>query len=378
MTEKKSFIDSTPAKWILAIITILSLGWALFQSFHVNNPKLQYEVLSQAKLFNKTEDLSTVRLLVDTVDVLKGNQNISFYVIKVQNVGSQHLRWDDYDEGAFGLIIKDGRVLQDVDFVDASTQHIEDRFFESGISNTECFITIPKITLDRNEWYTISFSIIHSDDAIPSFAPVGKIVGQKQIIITSSSKETNQMSNREMILLGGMRVNIARAFIFLFIWLVVIVIVGNLVSGISDITNKRKKQKVLEQIIKDSSIPSFVRDDYLKHETMNIYIALNYYGLGNQRLNRAYHNALSFISSVDHIDVNKFNKCVSLNNEINRLVKEGFLLKDETGVITIPEDVMKAAEKIFTILGEENIYKRALLHNINDDIEIVESEEGEY
>lgn len=92
MTEKQTIIDSPFAKWFLAGVAVLGFGWGVFQTFHVKTPKLRYEIVSQAKMFNKSDAPATVKLLVDTVDVLRGNQNISFYVIKVQNVGNQNLR----------------------------------------------------------------------------------------------------------------------------------------------------------------------------------------------------------------------------------------------------------------------------------------------
>ena len=82
MSEKVSFIDRPYSKWALAIVSILGFGWGLFQTFHTKAPKLKYEIVSQVSLFNKTNELSSVKLLVDTIDVLREDRNISLYVLK--------------------------------------------------------------------------------------------------------------------------------------------------------------------------------------------------------------------------------------------------------------------------------------------------------
>lgn len=358
MSEKASLIDRPLAKWILAIATILSTSWGLFQTFHVKNPKLQYEVLSQARLFNKTEDLSSFKLYVDTIDVLKGNQNISFYVIKIQNVGSQHLRRNDYDEGSFGLIVNDGNILQKVDFVESSAQYIEDSYKKCQSSSTEEFVGIPKITLDRKEWYTISFSIIHNDDSIPSFHPVGKIVGQKDISVIPYSQETNQTSFREKILLGGIGVNVVRAIVFLMFWIVFIMIIDIISSGISDGINNIKQERVSKLIVQNADFPSFIRDDYIRNNITNIRIANHYYELGDEQLNKKYQEAIRIITSIENVYLKEFDVYKSMHIDIERLIGSGYLVKDAKGTLIIPREGRETVSKIIEILKKNCIEYR--------------------
>lgn len=359
MSDKKSFIDSPTAKWILAIATILSMSWGLFQTFHVKNPKLQYEIISQAKLFNKTEDISTVKMLVDTVDVLKGNQNISFYVVKIQNVGNQHLRWNDYDEGPFGIKVSNGKILQGVEFIEASADHIWERYHDFESHSTDYYIDVPKMTLDRKEWYTVSFSIIHNNDTLPSFIPVGKIVGQKQMVVISS-QESGQLSFREMVINGSLWINVARAFFFLIIWIVVIMIVMIIVPGLSDAIRKKKAKRVLEQIIKDASISGYIRDDYLKNNDINISLAKHYYGLGNKQLNKSYINAIRYLSDFKNVETDDFDDYLTMYRDINHLIKIRYLMKNNKDELSIPRDAKDAVDKILDVLGKYDMDIRFL------------------
>ena len=354
MSDKKSIIESGLAKWILAIVALLSLGWAIFQTYHVKTPKLRYEIVSQAKMFNKSERLSTVQLLVDTVDVLKENQNISFFVIKIQNIGNQHLRWDDYDEGRFGLSVQNGQILQEVAFDSASVQHIEDRYNEQSLDFSEAFIEIPKISLDRNEWYMISFSVIHDDGVTPSFVPFGKIIGQDKIQVIASS-DTEQLSYSEKLFFGSFWINLVRAIVFLLIWIIIIIIIGFIVIEISDFLDDRKRERVLKQITQDSEIPAFIRDDYLKNKDINISIAYHYFGMGDAQLNLTYTNALDYLSHATNVTTDDFDRYKTLYVDINGLIEKGYLTKDGNGIIMIPRIVKDSVFRILNLLKENKL-----------------------
>lgn len=352
MAEKKNFIDSPLAKWTLAVVALLSLGWGVFQTFHVRNPKLQYEITSQAKLFNKAEDLSAVKLLVDTVDVLRDNQNISSYVIRIQNVGNQNLRWSDYDEGLFGLEVNNGVILQEVDYVEASSPYLKENFKDYHLDNTGNFITIPRISLDRNDWYSVSFSVIHRDELSPSFCPKGKIIGQREILLNTSSIKKTRLSISDTIFGGGILAFIIRLFAFLIIWLFLLVIIVYSISGLSEYFEKRREERVLRTITQDSSLPGFLRDDYLKNKSYNIHLAEHYYSHGDKMLSVFYKKIVEYLSNFENIDSKDFDRYKSIYSEINELIKIGYVHKQEDGGLIIPRDVNVAVEKILTLLKQ--------------------------
>lgn len=355
MTEKQTIIDSPFAKWFLAGVAVLGFGWGVFQTFHVKTPKLRYEIVSQAKMFNKSDAPATVKLLVDTVDVLRGNQNISFYVIKVQNVGNQNLRWNDYDEGRFGFSVENGRVLQEVVLDETCAQHIEDRYRELSPTSSECFVEIPKITLDSKEWYSISFSVIHEEGVLPSFNPVGKIIGQKQIVVSAPSSESEAMTFTEIMFFGSFWANVVRAAVILLLWLFVALIIGIIVMAASDGVDNRKSRRALNQVVQDPSIPSFMRDDYIEVGDYYVSIADHYFGLGGEQLKKVYDNAVAYLSVLDNAASEEFDRYSTVFRDVNQLMGKGYLLKALNGDIAIPRDVKESVSKIMDILKRNRI-----------------------
>ena len=354
MKDETPFIKSTIANWIMAILTMFSIGWGIYQTYHVKNPRLQYEIVSQVELFNKTNDLSKITLLLDTIDVLKENLNIAYYVIKVQNVGNQHLRAGDYDEGVFGIAVNDGIIIQEINLVDASTQHISDRYKELQSSFTKDFVNIPRISLDRNDWYSISIAVIHDDSASPTLIPVGKIIGQKKIIVTTASNDSEHLSFSEKLFKGGIWINLARAVIFLIIWIVIIMVIGTtILNRIANRENK-KDENIYNGIVHDTSIPGFVKDDYKKNQEVNIVKASYYYKMKPERLNEEYKKIEQLLSTVNDINYEEIDEQIITYKDIKKLIELGYLQKDDNGAIVAPANLKKTIFKVENILTENN------------------------
>ena len=365
MKDETPFIKSTIANWIMAILTMFSIGWGIFQTYHVKNPRLQYEIVSQIELFNKTDDLSKITLLLDTIDVLKENQNIAYYVIKVQNVGNQHLRAVDYDEGAFGIAINDGIIIQDINLVDASTQHISDRYKELQLPFSNHFVNIPRISLDRNDWYSISIAAIHVDGVSPTLIPVGKIIGQKEIIVTTASTDSEHLSFSEKLFKGGIWINLARSVIFLIIWVVIIMIILTSLLNRLERRESKKDERAYKGVVNDQSIPGFIKNDYIKNQEVNIVKASYYYKMEPERLNEEYKKIEQLLSTVNDINYDEIDEQIITYKDIKKLIELGYLQKDANGAIVAPANLKKTIFKVENILTENNRagkYSRGIKH----------------
>lgn len=354
MKDKTPFIKSSIANWIMAILTMFGIGWGIFQTYHVKNPRLQYEIVSQVELFNKTDDLSKITLLLDTIDVLKENQNIAYYVIKVQNVGNQHLRAGDYDDGAFGITVNDGIIIQEINLVDASTQHISDRYKELQPSFSTSFVNIPRISLDRNDWYSISIAVIHNDVVSPTLVPVGKIIGQKEIIVTTPSTDSEHLSFSEKLFKGGIWVNLARAIIFLIIWMVIVMIIVSTLLVRLENRESIKDHRIYNGIVHDTSIPGFIRDDYMENQEVNIVKASYYYKMEPERLNEEYKKIKQLLSTVDNVNYEEIDEQIITYRDINKLIELGYLQKDKDGAIVVPANLKKPIFKVDNLLTVNN------------------------
>lgn len=370
MKKISSIFNQSTVSITIAIIGVL---FTVLSMLINKKPEIQYEVISSAKVFNNTEDLFDVKVLVDTVDVLKRNQNISYFVIKVQNVGNNDLSWNGYDKGMFGLSIYDGEILQGIDIVDASDPHIIERYSEEYESYSKCFIPIPKISLDSDEWYKIAFGVLHNNDRSPSFIPQGKIIGQKQIKIVPLSDNDDEEYFLKKIFAGNALINIARALIYLIVWFIIFLILGFIVSKIVELVDNKKERRVLNDIAKSVSISSFVRDDYVKNKDLNIRIASHYYGLGCSALNELFVDAAAFLSDPRNITNPDYERNIESYKNIYYLLEKGYLYKDDNGNLIIPSDYKTSVDIVREVLTKNHMLSHwenssvATLYHIDTD-----------
>lgn len=356
MAENKSFIDSPFAKWILAIFGIVGTVFGFFGYFHIANPKIVYEIQSKAVLFNRTEALSSVRLYVDSLDVLQSNQNISIYTFKVSNKGSSSLTSDHYDDGAFGIKVSNGDIIKEPTVGDASNDHIIERYHDLSPSSTLDFVEIPHIALDKGEWYSFSLAILHTYDSEPTFLPIGKIIGQKELYIAVSSEE---LPFWDSVFYGDWFVTSIRAVLYFLILLIVILVLVLVVNPIVEFEHKRKVEKTKTKIAMNSRIPGFVRDDFVSVDVNRraiINIAWYYYSLGTERLNEYYCNAKQFVLDSNNLGDSEFIKMRQIYLDINRLVAEKYLSIDNNGIIMVPQTLEESVKTIIKDGGLQNEY----------------------
>ena len=110
--NKKENRHSTIMSWIGTIAGIIGLIVTIFVSVKKNEPKLEYTIVSKIDFFNNSEPVPYIKVfLADSINVQENNYNITAYNIKVENKGTKHIKYSDYDEGFFGLKVDNGTLL---------------------------------------------------------------------------------------------------------------------------------------------------------------------------------------------------------------------------------------------------------------------------
>ena len=110
----KPIWDSKLGKHIIAIGTILSFligtfGFVMY--FKKDASKLEFIIESESCLINNDEQLPQMRIMVDSVDILDNDENITIYSLKITNSGSKNISYYDYDNGEIGIRVHNGRII---------------------------------------------------------------------------------------------------------------------------------------------------------------------------------------------------------------------------------------------------------------------------
>lgn len=174
MEEKRtvtSILDSSFMKWVAFIFATIGVVWIFYDNFVKKNcANFEYEILSETSIFNNQEDISLLRIFIDSLDVQKSHANISFFTIKITNNGDKHISTESYDSGNFGLNLHNGFVIEPPVLISASTEYLQRKINPDLLKlRDSAFIEIPRTSLDIDDYYIIKFGMLHHNDSIPIF-----------------------------------------------------------------------------------------------------------------------------------------------------------------------------------------------------------------
>ncbi len=370
----KGFINNSLVQIIVILLTIIGTVIGIISYFHNNEPNLEYEIVSRTQIFDATQKISSLTVFFDSLDVQKNNLNISVFTVKVLNNG-QHVNPNLYDGGDFGLKIKNGSIIEKPSIVKTATAHIQDRLESHFISynNDSIYVSIPKIALDKDEYYIIKIGVIHNNDSIPELFCVGKIVGQKQIYIRN-------MEDQEGIFYKAFNGDWISQIIRLICYgiVLILIVIGLLILTIS-ITDHveqshflKQNKRIMSDIQTNSNIQQTVREDFLK---LGKYKLLRFQRILNEisktdEYNQCILNILPTLlknkSMITNNSDSGFICDISIENEkedieislseITELIDRYYIVRNKVGRFNINAKFKKSLDYILDLYNDDIIY----------------------
>jgi len=337
---------------LLGTCTTIYLGF-----FQTKDPGLEYEIVSSTDFINNQETSANLKIFVDTLDVQENHLNITAYNIKVENKGTKHIRYDDYDKGKFGLKILDGKLLESPILLDASTIHIRERYAQNSDSlNDGNFVAIPTLSLDVNDNYTIRVVLLHNAEKIPQFLPNGKIIGQKTIEFCEL--QTPNPKFWTLVFYGKWYVHVVRFLIYLIITFLVCFAVAITGSFISDILEKRERRKFINELNKKKKIIEFVKDEYIEKGVYAITLPIRLYKQNESDINTQYKKSKEIIKNKQGFNNSKKVRNHRLQYEwIQEMIDRGYLDIKEDGGIVFNKEAKQSVLAIYGMLKSKGLLR---------------------
>lgn len=328
-TEKIPFADKPWIKnsaWAIAVISLIVTVYVSF--FYQKSCKLEYEILSNTSILNKNVELSSIKIIVDSVDVQQSNANISIVELLVSNRGKDHLRRDDYDNSKFGLLIQNATLLEKPELVSASTTYLRNCISEYSFSYDSTFLNIPTLPLDSKDYYKLKLVLLHDNNHSLSFIPYGKIIGQKEILVIDSIDVEESFLSK--VLQGSFWIHICRFFGYLMILISISVILIN----ISESVSSRKKKKLIKDAYSNKEIDNEVVDDYVKLGWLPLLEIKDYLSMNEKELYRKYQSSLTYISNQNNKrNFEQWDFHMRRADLIRHMLRSGYLKIDESAIV---------------------------------------------
>lgn len=365
--EKTPFLKRTWVQWVLAISTIASIGWAVFEHYYTREPIVRFEIVSEAPLFNDSESVSSIRLYIDSLDIRSQNLNVRLYTIRISNQGRKDLGSSEYVGSRFGITIKNGVLLNETVLTGASNDYIRESFFLFKQESVDSLLVLPKLALDIDDWYEISIALLHRKGELPELSPVGKILGQHSMSICPiSSKESLPFFSQ--VFYGGFWVHLVRivlGFVLLMSVALLLAITGEEIEALNE---KRYSRELLNTIISDKKIPPFIRNDVLENGLDSIQFAGERIKKGIEECNKSYEESKAFVVNKDNLSNPTFEVQRSEYVGYQELIKKGYMMIDTEGKLMMPGQVEDSLKFIYAVITEHHlwphVFKRALKSSI--------------
>lgn len=344
-------------KWLLGLIAIIGFVVTIYLGFvKKTSPIFEYDILSETDFFNNRESASYIKIFIDSTDVQENHLNISTYRIQISNKGNDNISYYDYDTGLFGLQIVDGTLLESPVLLESSTDYIRAKFSNDSIIKTS-FINIPKLTLDVDDYFIIKLVILHEVDVAPSFIPIGKISGQKEIAVNPI--QVPRPNFWIIAFSGNIIVQLVRLIGYLIAAIIVLLVVVAIVSFIGDIVKKKKRQRFIKELQSNKNISSIVKEAYINYGASRIVEIQKVFLYPETEITERY-KATRY--SIDHNSHQKYSRLTmnTLNQAelFRQMLEDGYMFLNAEGNISYNKEAKASVKKLYDLLKERGLLEK--------------------
>ena len=366
MAERKiTFADRVWVKNLgLAVALISFIGSVYMWFFYQNSPNYEYDIISQSAILVDHAELPTIKIYVDSVDIHHSEENISIIEIRVSNTGKASLRRDDYDTSDFGLILSNAQLLCVPELSLASTDYIRGCFGRHDFNDSGSFISMPTLPLDSKDFYQFKIVVLHKDNELVNIKPIGKIIGQRDIVI--NAEVTSGQSFLIRVFDENIWIHLLRMlfyFIILFGLLVFIIALGEKVD-------EKKKTSELKSVLGSQDVSLELVSSYNKYGLRLFEDMMTIYKIPEKELFKKYMSSLNFTKyernkvNIEHWEFHKLRISV-----FRYMLKNSYLTMNKSQ-INYNLKKKKSVEDFYARLSKMGVVS---YQHIDNDIEYIDS-----
>jgi hypothetical protein len=228
--------NSKPWLWYTVLSGVFCVIASVYGLFD-RTPKLEMQVITKTPILNSQVGPSSLRVFVDSVEVQASDKELTALTLLVSNGGHSELRDTDFESTPFGLSVENGVFIDRPVFIQSTSDFISQRitdFYEVDSSTSSNVQLLPKVSLDKNDSYTIRLFILSDNDQEYRLNPMGKIYGQRAISIYKESHQRNEQRHEpvfQQAFQGGFWVQLIRVLGYVIIgftvysWLIVLFLI---------------------------------------------------------------------------------------------------------------------------------------------------------
>ena len=363
----KRFFQNYISQTFIAFFGIIGTIITIYAFLQEKKVELRYEILSNTNVLDFNADVNKLNVIYDSTNLRQTHENLRIYTIKIINIGEQTLTNNFYDKNdLIGIKILNAKIIEKPQIIETSNNYINRN--AKIINYTKNNFSFYPIIIEKGEFYTIKFLVLHKTNSSPKLISIGKIADQKNIEIVNSIDIKSKEPFIEKTFLGNFWVQLLRLISYFFAGALIFITVMLLSEWFDNVSSKIKRQKLLKEFKKKSDytytkIDEAIFERYLNNDFFQL--REMYYLLKNEeKLNEKYTNSIEGLKNKEYrrIDRNKRIRYFSQEYHIiNEMISDGIVFKEDEK-LSINQPMKDTLEKFIAFLKVKN--KLHLKHSL--------------
>lgn len=383
-------LENLISKTFLTVIGLIGTAVTIYAFFQEHKAEIRYEIISNTNVLDFNADINKLEVYYDSTNLKQTQENLIIYTVRIINKGDKDILKSHFDENdPLGIRLTSGKIIEKPQVINASSNYIKKNLKIVAYSKQE--INFSQIILEPNEFYTIKLLILHKIGQSPRVNSIGKIAGQKEILVVNPIDSRKEASFLELAFSGNFWVQISRLLLYFLsaIMLIAILIVASV--QIESYRGNRKKKKLIAEFknLEDyeySRIDDALFDRYRKKEGVAVLKNMYYLTKSEKILNKKYSKLKeSFKSkeyrgftSTDEAEFVRFDRDGDDHwHVINLMLTDGLVFREDNKLV-INQGMKYSLNKFILFLREKGELKksnfRTRLQEVEPDLNVEEPE----
>jgi len=249
-TENR-WLESTTLWTLISVAVAILIGapslYLAVKAVRGPSASILFKITAESNVLDLHEPVADLAILYHGEDIKAHRKNLRIITITGVNNGGLDIRQEDYDRNLpWGLRVLNARVVEGPRLVDSNSEYVMAHLGPTVVRDS--LIEFNKIILDRGDYFTIQFEVLHEEDIEPRVEAVGKIVGiGTQPVIAATSPETAPSFWRQ-VFLGNALVLGVRTVVYAVGTLVCLLIIILVLGEIDQRRDPSSSRRVLQSL----------------------------------------------------------------------------------------------------------------------------------
>ncbi len=246
-TIKKSFSWSSVAVLASLLLTILGI----YLTAHEKKPDVVFQIKAESNILDVHKPIKDLTISFRGNNINTSNKNLKFYLITLKNSGDKDIVQSDFDANqTWGLRFENSEIVESPKIIDSNSAYLKSNLNPNIVNGS--LVEFSKVIFEKDKFATFEVKVLHANDKPPVVTPTGKIAGVETQRVEHYQSLNEGVSFLNQVTEGSVPVLIVRAFGYLaifIIFLIILISTSDWFNGLGRKNNKKRLKEYLDPVL---------------------------------------------------------------------------------------------------------------------------------